>query len=88
MKTHMSPEGLEEVVESEYGFMTTLTQGEKYRNYIRAPGSENWVPAPKCFNTDAEATKRLGEQLILLGALMRDPKDTIDRLIKFMEKPA
>jgi len=86
MQTHMSPEGLEEAVQLESSFMVTLTQGEKYRIYSQTPGSDKWTPSPECFNTEDEAKVALGQRLVLLGAMMSDPKKTLDVLLKAMEK--
>lgn len=86
MKEHMSPEGLEEAVKEEIGFMVTLTQGEKYRTYIKKGKSQEWVPVLKCFDTEADAIKAVGEQMMLLGSFMFDPKRAVEALLKSLDK--
>lgn len=80
---YMGPEGLEERVKHCFGMFITQMQGQRYRTYVvNSDGSTK--PLPKTHNDLQEAIKSSAEHMMLLGALISDPKETIKSLLEGM----
>lgn len=74
----ISPEGVEERVELEETFRMTMTQGGKFRVYHIREGQTNSVGI---YDTREAARKFLGEGMMVFGAMLADPKKTIQLII-------
>ncbi len=79
----LSPEGIEERLKREVTLQITLTQGGKYRIYGIINGDRKTI---NLCDTYEDAQVRMGEAAILLGSLLRDPKGTIETLVRCMSE--
>lgn len=85
----VGPEGLEEAIQLEWAFRVTLTQGERYRIYVKSIGRGargEYEPQSKCYVDFTDAKKQMGELMSFVGLFVSDPKKTVELMIKGFEK--
>jgi len=80
----LSPEGVEERLEHELTFRTTMTAGGKFRVYLFHDRKLDHDFG--CFTTRKDAERQVSMNMIMFGNMMYDPKSTIDSLLKAMGK--
>ena len=79
----LSPEGVEERVKLEMTYLVTLTQGGKYRLYYTKNGERI---AGGVHDTIEGAYEAIGMRMGVIGALLNDPKGTIEMMMKSLGK--